>query len=73
MSGTPVMRPLWLEFPGDPLTFNISDTFMIGNGLLVRGIFEEVFHLSFDLSLSLYILETINFTILLDGRREKNL
>ncbi|XP_078443144.1 glycosyl hydrolases family 31 protein [Wolffia australiana] len=41
VSGTPVMRPLWLEFPNDPLTFNISDAFLVGDSLLVKGIFEE--------------------------------
>uniref|UniRef100_A0A1D1Z7Q4 Probable glucan 1,3-alpha-glucosidase n=1 Tax=Anthurium amnicola TaxID=1678845 RepID=A0A1D1Z7Q4_9ARAE len=41
VSGTPVMRPLWLEFPDDQETYNNGDAFMIGNSLLVQGIYEQ--------------------------------
>lgn len=40
-SGTPVARPLWMEFPGDEKSFSNDEAFMIGNGLLVQGIYTE--------------------------------
>lgn len=40
-SGIPVARPLWMEFPGDEKTFTNDEAFMIGNGLLVQGIYTE--------------------------------
>ncbi|MQL90677.1 hypothetical protein Taro_023279 [Colocasia esculenta] len=41
VSGTPVMRPLWLEFPNDQETYNNGDAFMVGNSVLVQGIYEQ--------------------------------
>lgn len=41
-SGIPVMRPLWMEFPADDATFNNDEAFMIGNSILVQGIYSEV-------------------------------
>ncbi|KAI0523398.1 hypothetical protein KFK09_005793 [Dendrobium nobile] len=41
ISGIPIMRPLWLEFPEDKKTFDNSEAFMIGEGILVQGIYEE--------------------------------
>jgi len=32
---TPVMRPLWVEYPTDPETFKIQDSFLLGSDLLV--------------------------------------
>ncbi|XP_075084170.1 putative glucan 1,3-alpha-glucosidase [Nicotiana tabacum] len=40
-SGTPVARPLWMEFPGDEKSFSNDEAFMVGNGLLVQGIYTE--------------------------------
>nr|GMC68087.1 probable glucan 1,3-alpha-glucosidase [Ipomoea batatas] len=40
-SGIPVARPLWMEFPGDEKTFTNDEAFMIGNSLLVQGIYTE--------------------------------
>ncbi|KAG9457079.1 hypothetical protein H6P81_001587 [Aristolochia fimbriata] len=40
-SGIPLMRPLWMEFPSDEATFNNGEAFMLGNSLLVQGIYEE--------------------------------
>ncbi|KAJ8618783.1 hypothetical protein MRB53_014969 [Persea americana] len=40
-SGIPVMRPLWMEFPADDATFNNDEAFMIGNSILVQGIYSE--------------------------------
>lgn len=42
VSGIPVMRPLWLEFPRDKETYNNGDAFMVGSSILVQGIYEEV-------------------------------
>ncbi|CBI17232.3 unnamed protein product, partial [Vitis vinifera] len=46
-SGVPVMRPLWMEFPSDKATFSNDEAFMVGNSLLVQGIYtEQVKHAS---------------------------
>ncbi|GAB2218593.1 hypothetical protein Droror1_Dr00001819 [Drosera rotundifolia] len=41
LTGIPVMRPLWMEFPGDEATFNNDEAFMVGNSLLVQGIYTQ--------------------------------
>uniref|UniRef100_A0A0C9RX54 Probable glucan 1,3-alpha-glucosidase n=1 Tax=Wollemia nobilis TaxID=56998 RepID=A0A0C9RX54_9CONI len=41
VSGVPVMRPLWMEFPSDELTFSNDEAFMVGGSLLVHGIYNE--------------------------------
>ncbi|KAL2521192.1 putative glucan 1 [Forsythia ovata] len=41
MSGIPVARPLWMEFPDDEQTFSNDEAFMVGNSLLVQGIYTE--------------------------------
>lgn len=41
-SGAPVMRPLWMEFPSDEATFSNDEAFMVGDSLLVQGIYNEV-------------------------------
>ncbi|XP_043690033.1 probable glucan 1,3-alpha-glucosidase [Telopea speciosissima] len=40
-SGIPVVRPLWMEFPVDEATFSNDEAFMVGNSLLVQGIYTE--------------------------------
>lgn len=40
-SGVPVARPLWMEFPSDEATFSNDEAFMVGNSLLVQGIYTE--------------------------------
>ena len=35
------MRPVWYEFPGDKLTYLISDIYMIGSDLLVAPVVKE--------------------------------
>ncbi|KAJ7957062.1 Alpha-glucosidase [Quillaja saponaria] len=40
-SGVPVMRPLWMEFPFEEATFGNDEAFMVGNSLLVQGIYTE--------------------------------
>ncbi|PAN50860.1 hypothetical protein PAHAL_9G552500 [Panicum hallii] len=41
VTGIPVMRPLWLEFPDDKETYNNGEAFMVGPSLLAQGIYEE--------------------------------
>ncbi|XP_029470724.1 neutral alpha-glucosidase AB isoform X2 [Rhinatrema bivittatum] len=40
-TGEPVMRPLWVEYPDDILTFNIDDQFLLGSALLVHPVSEQ--------------------------------
>ncbi|XP_038900635.1 probable glucan 1,3-alpha-glucosidase [Benincasa hispida] len=40
-SGIPVVRPLWLEFPSDEVTFKNDEAFMVGSALLVQGIYTK--------------------------------
>ncbi len=40
LSGLPPMRPLALEFPGDPHTRDLCDSFLLGQGLLVAPIYR---------------------------------
>lgn len=40
MTGLPPMRPLALEFPGDPHTRDLCDSFLLGSGILVAPIYR---------------------------------
>ncbi|KAH7566935.1 hypothetical protein ACOSP7_023641 [Xanthoceras sorbifolium] len=40
-TGIPVVRPLWMEFPSDEVTFKNDEAFMVGNAILVQGIYTE--------------------------------
>ncbi|KAK4477767.1 hypothetical protein RD792_017029 [Penstemon davidsonii] len=40
-TGTPIARPLWMEFPADEKTFGNDEAFMVGNSLLVQGIYTQ--------------------------------
>ncbi|KAK7350916.1 hypothetical protein VNO77_09968 [Canavalia gladiata] len=40
-TGVPVVRPLWMEFPSDEATFSNDEAIMVGNSLLVQGIYTE--------------------------------
>eukprot|EP01137_Pigoraptor_chileana_P034251 Opistho-2@26520 len=40
VTGKPVMRPLWVEFPGDKATFGLQDAFLVGSSLLVKPVAE---------------------------------
>lgn len=40
-SGIPVVRPLWMEFPSDEATFSNDEAFMVGNSLLVQGVYSK--------------------------------
>lgn len=37
-AGQPIMRPLWMEFPADEITFGMDDSFMLGEALLVKPV-----------------------------------
>jgi len=39
--GTPIMRPLFMEYPNDTNTFNIQSTFLLGSDLLVTPVTTE--------------------------------
>lgn len=38
VTGVPVMRPLFMEYPNDPDTYNLSDQFMIGSNVLIAPV-----------------------------------
>jgi alpha-glucosidase len=40
-NGIPMMRPLVLEFPQDPVVFNLSDEYMFGSEILVAPVVDE--------------------------------
>jgi alpha-glucosidase len=40
-NGSPVMRPLWYEFPADKQTYLIADQFMLGSDILVAPVIRE--------------------------------
>jgi alpha-glucosidase (family GH31 glycosyl hydrolase) len=40
-NGTPLMRPLFLDAPDDPVVWSIEDQFMFGRSLLVAPVMEE--------------------------------
>ena len=39
-TGLPLMRPLFMEYPNDEKTFNLSDQFMIGDNVIVAPILQ---------------------------------
>jgi len=41
MTGAPVIRPLWVEFPQDRATFTIDNQLMIGNAIMARPVTES--------------------------------
>jgi len=38
VTGMPIMRPLWVEFPTDTQTFGVEDSFLLGGSLLIHPI-----------------------------------
>jgi len=38
ITGIPIMRPLWVEFPNDISTFSIQDQFLAGQNILVKPV-----------------------------------
>ncbi|RWS14928.1 neutral alpha-glucosidase AB-like isoform X1 [Dinothrombium tinctorium] len=41
LNGLPPLRPLWFEFPQDINTFDIDDTFLLGDALLIHPVTAE--------------------------------
>jgi len=37
-AGQPIMRPLWMEFPQDETTYDMDDSFMLGDALLIKPV-----------------------------------
>lgn len=40
-SGMPIMRPLWVQYPLDPKTFDMDDQWMVGSDILVKPVTTE--------------------------------
>ncbi|MGE0493918.1 MAG: TIM-barrel domain-containing protein [Vulcanimicrobiota bacterium] len=40
-TGTPILRPLWLEFPDDELAYQVEDEFLVGPALLVAPVVAD--------------------------------
>jgi len=59
-AGTPIMRPMVLEFPGDRATFGVDMQYMLGGSLLVAPVFQA------DGTVEYYVPEG-TWTRLLDG------
>lgn len=59
--GTPLMRPMYFEFPDDPLCRTLDLQYMLGDRLLVAPIFNE------DSLGEFYLPEGSSWTNLLDG------
>ncbi len=60
--GTPMMRPMMLEFPDDPACDTLDRQYMMGESLLVAPVFHADSHVD-------YYLPDGQWTSLLDGRR----
>lgn len=60
--GTPMMRPMMLEFPGDPACDTLDRQYMMGESLLVAPVFHADSHVD-------YYLPDGQWTSLLDGRK----
>jgi alpha-glucosidase (family GH31 glycosyl hydrolase) len=37
-TGKPVNRPLWFDFPNDPLTWDVTTSYMFGDTMLVAPV-----------------------------------
>ena len=66
VSGVPVVRPLWMEFPSDEAAFSNDEAFMVGNSLLVQGIYNEVLLLTGS-SCSVNNLKSHIFSLNIEG------
>lgn len=42
MTGAPVMRPLWFEYPTDAKTYLIEDEYLLGDSILVAPVVKEI-------------------------------
>lgn len=61
-TGTPVMRPMYMEFPEDPACDTLDRQYMMGESLLVAPVFHADSHVDYYLPDGLW-------TSLLDGRK----
>jgi alpha-D-xyloside xylohydrolase len=61
--GIPMLRPMFMEFPGDPACETLDRQYMLGESLLVALIFDESGEVQ-------YYLPDGQWTHLLDGRRK---
>ena len=59
--GVPMLRPMYMEFPGDPACETLDRQYMLGESLLVAPVFEESGEVT-------YYLPEGRWTHLLDGR-----
>ncbi|HEX8720945.1 MAG TPA: TIM-barrel domain-containing protein [Pyrinomonadaceae bacterium] len=41
LTGAPVMRPLWFEYPDDQRTYTVEDEYLVGRDLLVAPVVRE--------------------------------
>lgn len=64
INGSPVMRPLWVEFPAEESIFNEEGSFMIGDSLLARPITKPDVK-----SIQLYLPGTQPWYDLLNGKQ----
>ena len=62
--GTPVLRPMFMEFPGDPACETLDRQYMLGDKLLVAPVFSESGEVT-------YYLPDGEWTHLIDGRKLK--
>ena len=60
--GTPMLRPMFMEFPDDPACDTLDRQYMLGDSLLVAPVFAESGEVT-------YYLPEGQWTHLLDGRR----
>ncbi len=60
--GIPVLRPMYMEFPGDPACEMLDREYMLGESILVAPVFDESGEVQ-------YYLPDGEWTHLLDGRR----
>ncbi|KAH7315741.1 hypothetical protein KP509_21G063300 [Ceratopteris richardii] len=44
MTGVPIMRPLWMEFPDEEMTYTLDRECMVGSSLLVNGVYTQGAH-----------------------------
>lgn len=62
--GIPMLRPMYMEFPGDPACETLDRQYMLGESLLVAPVFDESGEVT-------YYLPDGEWTHLLDGRRAR--
>jgi len=74
VSGIPIMRPMWVEFPEETNAFGIEDQFLLGNCLLIHPVTDAgqtsvSVYLPGGSSVSWYQIETSQIQRLAGGQR----